>query len=146
MNEEEVLETMNHLLQGAYIGIDSYNRYLNHIDDYDLRHRLEKQELLHQRIAHELSSHIRDLGGIPAENAGLKGTMANFIVNLHLAGNRSAFEILNLIADGLRAAIDKLERAAMKLEGDSKALVEKHLIQDRAMYREIEEYKRRLLH
>lgn len=144
--QEQVLETMNHLLQGTFIGIDGYNRYLNHIDDYDLRHRLEKQELLQQRIAHEMSSHIRDLGGVPAENAGFKGTVANFVVNLSLTGNRSAFEILNFLADGLHMAIDKLERAAMVLDGDSKALVEKHLMQNRAMYREIEEYKRRLLH
>lgn len=146
MNNEEVIATLNNLLQGAYIGIAAYNRYLNRIDDYDLRHRLEKQEVLHQRIAHELASYIRDLGGVPRDNAGLKGTMANFMVDMHLSGNRSSFEVLNLIADGLRMAIDSLEQAAMELDGNSKALVEKHLMHDRAMYREIEEYKRRLLH
>jgi bacterioferritin len=146
MKDEEVIETLNYLLQGTYIGIDAYNRYLNHVEDYDLRHRLEKQELLQERIAHELSSHIRDLGGVPKDNPGLKGTMANLMVNLNLTGGRSPFEILNFIADGLRNAIDKLEEAAMGLDGNSKALVLKHLTQDQAMFREIEEYKRRLLH
>lgn len=146
MDHEEVLANMNNLLQNAYIGIDAYNRYLNQIDDYDLRHRLEKQEVLQQRIAHELTSHIRDLGGIPRDSAGLKGTMANLVVNMQLTGRRSGFEVLNMIAGGLRITVDSLERAAMVLDGNSRALVEKHLMYDRAMYREIEEYKRRLLH
>ncbi len=146
MEHQETIETLNHLLQGAFIGIDSYNRYLNHVEDYDLRHRLEKQELLHRRIAHELASHIRDLGGEPSDSAGFKGNMANLMNNLHLTGSRSTFEILDMVSDGLKMAIDSLEQAAMELDGDSRALVEKHLTQDRVMFREIEEYKRRALH
>lgn len=139
-NEE--IDILNELLQGAYIGIDSYAKCLNHIKDEKLRHKLEHQELEQREIAMELASRIRDLGGIPKDSAGAKGIMSSVMGSLMLADNNDTGEILNMLSNGAKMGIDSQERALMKLDGPLKDMIEKHLKEDKKIFNEIESLKR----
>lgn len=130
-NVNQEIAILNNLLQGAYIGIDSYSKCINRIRNKDIRHRLEHEELEQKEIAMELASRIRDLGGTPKESAGAKGTMASFMGSLKLAENEDTIAILDILTNGVKMEIQSNERAAAALDGPSKLMVEKHLNENR---------------
>lgn len=139
---KQEIDILNNLLQGAYIGIDSYAKCLNHIKDEKLRHKLEHQELEQREIAMELASRIRDLGGMPKDSAGTKGIMSSVMGSLMLADNQDTGEILNMLSNGAKMGIDSQEKALMGLNGPVKDMIEKHLKEDKRIFNEIEALKK----
>lgn len=142
---DEEMAVLNDLLQGTYIGIDSYAKCLNKIKDKNIRHKLEMQELEQREMAMELASRIRDLGGTPKDSAGVKGTMASVMGSLQLAEKEDTSDILDLLSKGAKMGIDSNEKSLGKLNGPSKKIVEKHLKEDRKIFNEIEDLKSHIL-
>ncbi len=131
---------LNHVLEGTYLGIDSFTKYLNNIDDTSLRHKLEDQEKLYRDNATQLSSHIRDLGGNPSDNPGLKGIMTNVTSTMKLMGKDKTVKALEMIRNGVETAIDTKEEAMRELSGESRQLIESQLQNDKTILSEVKNY------
>lgn len=144
MNKEETIGTLNSLLQGSYIAIDSYSRFIGKVKDEQLRHRLENQQLTHKLIAQELNSHIRDIGGEPKAGSGLKGTVSEMSNAIKLATGDRPNEILDLLKEGVEMGIKSMQDALIKLEGKSQTMVSRHLEREKAILEKIKEVKQNL--
>lgn len=142
MNKDATIDTLNNLLQGTYIAIDSYSRYIGKVDDQQLRHRLENQQLTHKLIAQELNSHIRDIGGEPKSGPGLKGVTAEISNTVQLAAGDKPNEILDMIYKGAEMGIHSMELALTNLNDDkSKVLVNRHLEKERDILNKVQDLK-----
>lgn len=141
MNQQETISTLNNLLKGTNIAIDSYHHYISHVNNIELRHRLESQQLTHKLIAQELTSLIRDLGGEPKEGSGLVGLMSEFSNSIKLATGDKPMEILDMVQEGLEMGILKLQEAALHLEGNPQQRINNYIHQEMAILDKIKQYK-----
>ena len=139
MNHNEI-EILNNILQGTYMGIDSYTKYLNNIDNPDIRHKIENQERIYRENALELESHIRNLGGNPKDNAGLKGVMTSLTSSMKLIGDDKTPKALEMIKDGVKIAIDLKKDSIQELSQNSKQLIENQLQADRTILSEVKSF------
>lgn len=139
MRDKQV-HILNDILEETYLGIDSYNKYLNHIDDSDLRHKLESQEKAYRDNASQLASHIRNLGGNPKDNPGLRGVVSTAVNTMRLAGEDKTVKSLEMVKDTLQNAIDTKEDFLNELSGDTRQLVDSQLQTDKAFLSEIDSY------
>jgi len=71
MNNKDnvVIEELNSLLEGNYMAIHGYERYIQHVKDPNI-----KKEL--QRIQQEHKQNSENLGGVPVDGPGFMGSMA----------------------------------------------------------------------
>ncbi|PLT27758.1 ferritin-like domain-containing protein [Peribacillus deserti] len=80
MDNQIVIKTLNKLLQGQYMGVHSYEEFVNNLDDSSpLRNRFItiQKDLKHH--ADLLSERIQELDGKPATSEGIIGKMELFI-------------------------------------------------------------------
>jgi bacterioferritin (cytochrome b1) len=141
MNKQETISTLNNLLKGTNIAIDSYHHYISHVNNDDLRHRLESQQLTHKLVAQELTSLIRDLGGEPKEGSGLTGLMSEFSNSIKLATGDKPIEILDMVQDGLEMGILQMQEAAIHLEGTPEERINNYIQQEMAILDKIRELR-----
>ncbi|WP_231686775.1 DUF2383 domain-containing protein [Bacillus sp. JCM 19034] len=79
MQNDIVIEELNTLLRGTYMGIRSFEHYIQELDKTELRQEFQtmQQELKHS--AAKLAERIQDLGGMPADSEGITGSMHSFM-------------------------------------------------------------------
>jgi bacterioferritin len=80
MDNQIVIKTLNKLLQGQYMGVHSYEQFINIIDESSpLRNRFItiQKDLIHH--ADLLSERIQELHGTPDTSEGVIGKMELFI-------------------------------------------------------------------
>lgn len=142
--QSDEIVVLNKLLQGVYLGMDSYTKCINHIKDPELRHRLEQQEKVQRNFAVEIASRIRDIGGRPKENSGIMGIMADTMTNIQLMGKESNYEILNMLIKGLKMGIQGYKEAIPKLDKKSRNLIVKQLQTQEEIYNELRYLKKEL--
>lgn len=70
------VEALNKVLNGEHMAIDTYDVFINKIDDPNLKESLRSYKRDHEEHARLLSGKIRELGGKPKESRGLAGTMS----------------------------------------------------------------------
>ncbi len=80
MEKQTVVKTLNHLLQGQYMGIHAYEEFIKNLDDSSpLRNRFItiQKDLKHH--ADLLSERIQELHGTPETSEGVMGKIELFI-------------------------------------------------------------------
>ncbi|MGW9019653.1 DUF2383 domain-containing protein, partial [Priestia megaterium] len=80
MNNEKVINTLNKLLQGQYMGIHAYENFIKNLDNSSslLTHFMTIQKDL-KHYAELLSGRIRELQGVPETSEGIIGKVELFI-------------------------------------------------------------------
>ncbi|RIX60581.1 DUF2383 domain-containing protein [Paenibacillus nanensis] len=79
MNNETIVEELNTLLRGTYMGIRSYEHYIQKLNDGELKRQFQtmQQEIKHS--AQTIAERIQNLRGVPADDEGLTGSMHAFM-------------------------------------------------------------------
>ncbi|WP_091271768.1 DUF2383 domain-containing protein [Alteribacillus persepolensis] len=78
-NRDVVIEELNTILRGTYMGIRSFEHYIQHVQDSHLKETFQtmQQELKHH--AQQLCERIQNLHGVPADSEGVTGKMHSFM-------------------------------------------------------------------
>lgn len=101
MTNEIVIEELNTLLRGNYMGIRSYEHYIQKVNDEEMKKVFQEmqQELKHNAM--KLAERIQNLGGVPASGEGFSGSMHSFMHKMMVPNDERAI---------LRDAIEGLEK------------------------------------
>lgn len=123
-NKNVVVEELNTLLRGTYMGVRSFEHYIQHVKDAKLKHEFQSMQQETKHNAEKLSERIQNLDGVPANSEGASGRMHSFIHNVVLSDDSN-----EIIKDAIKGA-DKYgveyseEVAKGDLDQESKQLVE----------------------
>ncbi|WP_428908355.1 DUF2383 domain-containing protein [Niallia sp. Krafla_26] len=98
MNNNVVIEELNTLLRGTFMGIRSLEHYIQKVDDSDLKKTFQSMQQDQKLNAGILAERIQNLGGVPADDEGVSGSMHSFMHKMMLDDNRE--EILEDALNG----------------------------------------------
>lgn len=110
-NNKEVVVTLNKVLKGEHMAIDTYDQYLDRIDDSQTKDLLQQFKEDHQKHASKLAQRIEDLGADPQENSGLSGLVSKTMMEIGdlLGMEPSEEEAVNKIYQGEDMGINLVE-------------------------------------
>ncbi|WP_264737397.1 PA2169 family four-helix-bundle protein [Cytobacillus firmus] len=124
MPNDIIVEELNTLLKGTYMGVRAFEHYILKLDNTELREHFQtiQQEL--KQNASKIAERIQNLGGVPADGEGISGSMQSFMHKVMLPD-----ETKKIIEDALEG-LDKYgvqyseEIVRGDLDAPSKEIVE----------------------
>ncbi|WP_100407656.1 DUF2383 domain-containing protein [Bacillus solitudinis] len=123
-SDEIVIEELNTLLRGTYMGIRALDHHIQKLDNTELKQKFQSMQQEVKQNAQKLAQRIQDLEGVPANSEGISGRMHSFMHNLMLSENTK-----DIIEDALKG-VDNYgihyseEVAKGDLDLESKRIVE----------------------
>ncbi|MEK5444087.1 MULTISPECIES: DUF2383 domain-containing protein [unclassified Fredinandcohnia] len=72
-NNEIVVEELNTLLRGCYMGIRAFEHHIQNLNDPVLKQRFQAMQQETKQNAQIIAERIQNLNGVPANNEGLSG-------------------------------------------------------------------------
>jgi len=84
MANEVIIEELNTLLRGTYMGIRSFEHYIQKVEDEELKTVFQSMQQDVKLNALKLAERIQNLGGVPADGEGFSGSMHSFMHNAML--------------------------------------------------------------
>ncbi len=141
-NREVVIEELNTLLRGTYMGIRALEHHIQKLDEDELKLKFQSMQQEAKQSAQKLSERIQELDGVPADSEGVSGKMNSFMHNLMLS--EDTHKIMEDALKGLdNYGIQYSEEVAKgDLDPESKRIVEEVIDRNRKQAEEL----RRLLH
>ncbi|WP_425447430.1 DUF2383 domain-containing protein [Dethiothermospora halolimnae] len=106
---KETLKSMNSLLQGEYMALETFNVFISKVNDDSTKKTLREVQGHHRENIKVLANYIQDLGGQPDENLGFKGTMADMKLNMDLKGKNDHY-IIEKVIEGETNGINMAEK------------------------------------
>jgi bacterioferritin len=97
MSKEVAVEELNTLLRGTYMGIRSYEHYIQKVKDEELKQVFQSMQQDVKLNAQKLAQRIQDLGGVPADGEGFSGSLHSFMHNVMLSEDNT-----EIIEDALK--------------------------------------------
>ncbi len=130
---DRTVEVLNNLLQGENMAVDSLNTFINKVGDENIKRTLQEVQSQHRENMSVLAKRIQDLGYEPREKLGLKGTMADLMINMDLIGE-GGMSILNKVIEGENKGISRMadEISRSNLDSESKKIANQVLEEDRS--------------
>ena len=77
--KEDIYE-MNEFLKGLYMGIHTYEYYIQHCEDTAVKKTLQDIQKDHKLSSIQVAEHIQNLGGVPATD---EGTFVSLMGKIH---------------------------------------------------------------
>jgi len=115
MPNTETIESLNQLLQGEYMAVESFNNFIFRLEDEDVKHTFKEVQKQHRENIDKLASYIQDIGGQPDENLGMKGKMGEMKLNMDLGSETDTDEIIKKAIEGETKGVNMAEKV---LRGD----------------------------
>ncbi len=130
---DRTVEVLNNLLQGENMAVDSLNTFINKVGDENIKRTLQEVQSQHRENMSVLAKRIQDLGYEPREKLGLKGAMADLMINMDLIGE-GGIAILNKVIEGENKGISRMadEISRSNLDSESKKIANQVLEEDRS--------------
>ncbi|MCQ6276233.1 ferritin-like domain-containing protein [Bacillus sp. V3B] len=125
-----VIKELNHFLEGNFMAIHAYEKYIHHIDDLDLKQTLQKIQQDHKQHATMIAERIQNLGGIPVDDVGIQGTIAEFVKNFTESTNGTTHILKDALVGEKRGIEISQELVKGDLDSESLELVKKILNHD----------------
>lgn len=145
MNNNKSINTLNQLLQGEQMGVDSFNVIIDKIESQDIKNSFQQMQEDYRTHSTQLAKRIQDLGGQPNEKLGLKGVMADAMLNINLSVNDDDMHVLNKAIEGVGKGVSMSEEIAKgDLDPQSTTLVKKILAEDRKHINIMTDFKNKL--
>lgn len=128
----KVINELNTLLKGEYMGIDSYEKFIQKVENRHVKDELQNIQKDHKNHAIRIAERIQDLGGEPVNGVGFVGKIAEVASNIKNINNKSDIETLKQAYDGEDFGI-KMATEVVKgdLDANSAMLVKEILNEDR---------------
>lgn len=140
MNKDsDSVKSLNELLQGEYMAVESFNNFISKIEDEKLKKSFQNVQDQHRENIKILSNYIQEIGGKPDENLGLKGKMGEMMLNMKLDFNDAGM-VLEKAIEGETQGINMAEKVLRgTLDDKSRAIAEQILDNDRRSINELKE-------
>src|SRR3954452_5928744 len=85
MKNEVVIEELNTLLRGTFMGIRSLEHYIQKVEDPELKRTFQSMQHDVKLNAQIVAERIQNLGGVPADDEGVSGWMHSYMHNIMLS-------------------------------------------------------------
>ena len=82
VSKDIVVEELNTLLRGQYMGIRSFEHYIQKLDDGEMRRDFQRMQQEMKENAARIAERIQNLGGVAADDEGVSGSMHSFMHKL----------------------------------------------------------------
>lgn len=115
MSNAKVIESLNQLLQGEYMAVESFNNFISKLEDKNVKQCFQEIQKQHRENIDKLASYIQSIGGQPDENLGMKGTMGEMMLNMDLGPSSDMEEIIKKAIEGETKGVNMAEKV---LRGD----------------------------
>jgi len=112
--QTSVIKELNTFLKGNYMAIQAYERYIHHIDDSDIKQTLQKIQKDHKEHAMLVAERIQNLGGIPVDDVGMVGSVAELINKI----KGPTKDLAPILKDALVGEHRGIEKSKEILNGD----------------------------
>jgi len=128
--DEPNVKTLNELLQGEHMGIESYESVLPTIEDQQTKDVINRILRDHKQHALEITDRIIGLGGTPKESTGIAGVMSQ--TKLKAEGLfRSDKSMMKKLYDGEKQGIAMVQEIIKgDLDATSLQMVKNNLAND----------------
>lgn len=140
MDNSQVVKELNTFLEGNYMAILSYERYIQHVADPDVKKVLQDIQQEHKQHAIKVAERIQNLGGVPADDAGIQGGMVEFMNRFKKATDDPNF----ILQDALKGEEKGIQISEKMVRGDldpeSLTLVKEILNEDRSHLDQLNHY------
>jgi len=115
VSSTKTIESLNQLLQGEYMAVESFNNFISRLEDENVKQTFKEVQKQHRENIEKLASYIQDIGGQPNENLGMKGKMGEIKLNMDLGSKADANEIIEKAIEGETKGVNMAEKV---LRGD----------------------------
>lgn len=88
--DEVVIEELNTLLRGTYMGIHAFEHHIQKLDDVELKQIFQSMQQEAKQSAQRLAERIQDLDGVPADSEGVSGKIHSYMHNMMLSEDTNA--------------------------------------------------------
>jgi len=89
MTNEIIVEELNTILRGTYMGIRAFEHYIQELDKTDLKQNFQTMQQDLKQNASKLAKRIQDLGGVPADSEGISGSIHSFMHKVKLPHDKN---------------------------------------------------------
>lgn len=114
-NNSETIKSLNELLQGEYMAVDSFNNFISRLEDENVKKTFQEVQKQHRENIDKLASYIQSIGGEPDENLGMKGKMGEMMLDMKLGSETDSDEIIEKAIEGETKGVNMAEKV---LRGD----------------------------
>ena len=77
--KNDVIKELNTFLEGNFMAVHAYENYIQHVDDDEIKRVLQIIQQNHKKHAMLIAERIQNLDGVPVEDVGLMGNVAEFL-------------------------------------------------------------------
>jgi len=131
LKEENVIDTLNEFLKGQYMGIRSYEHFIEKLDDGLIKKQFQTMQQEHKQHALQVAERIQNLGGTPVSSEGLVGSIQGYLSQFRIPDTtegiiESAKKGESFYGIGMSEEIVRGD-----LDDDSRQLIERILDKDR---------------
>ncbi|MEH7225648.1 DUF2383 domain-containing protein [Bacillus sp. JJ1566] len=98
-DKEIVVEELNTLLRGTYMGIRAFEHHIQNLHEPELKQTFQSIQQETKQNAQKLAERIQNLNGVPANSEGVTGTIHGFMHKAMLSDHPN--EILKDALKGL---------------------------------------------
>jgi len=110
MVNNETIQSLNKLLQGEYMAVESFNNFISKLEDENVKQTFQEVQKEHRENIDKLASYIQDIGGRPEENLGMKGTMGDIKINIDIGFDKDETAILEKAIEGETKGVNMAEK------------------------------------
>ncbi|HDR7224691.1 MULTISPECIES: ferritin-like domain-containing protein [Bacillus] len=79
MEKKSVVNTLNAFLKGQYMGIHTYEHYIEKLKDTEIKKEFQRIQQDHKQHALKVAERIQNLGGVPVDSEGMVGSVQGLI-------------------------------------------------------------------
>jgi len=115
MSNRKTIESLNQLLQGEYMAVESFNNFISKLKEESVKQAFQEVQKQHRENIDKLASYIQDIGGRPEENLGMKGKMGDIKISMDLGSDANTAEIIGKAIEGETQGVNMAEKV---LRGD----------------------------
>lgn len=109
-NNTETIKSLNELLQGEYMAVDSFNNFISRLEDENVKKTFQEVQKQHRENIDKLASYIQYIEGQPDENLGMKGKMGEMMLNMDLGTEADTNEIIKKSIEGETKGVNMTEK------------------------------------
>lgn len=131
MNKTTINE-LNAFLKGINMAIDNYEKYIESVDNKEVKTEFQKIQQDHKKHAIQVAKRIQDLGGSPADGVGLSGKAAEVMTDIMHIGRTHVKDYLDDAYNGEKQGIKMVDEIVKgDIDSDSMHLVNSILAKDK---------------
>lgn len=135
-----VINELNALLKGEHMAIHGYEKYMENINDPNIKSELQKIQINHKQHAIKLAERIQNLGGHPCNDVGVAGEIGQIMSSIKVINKKDSKSIITQAYNGEKKGIKMADELVKgDLDNQSKTLVNDILNVDRSHLTKLDE-------